>query len=180
MALSMENWLNESGALGLNDLELTDFQGTGRGVQATRRFREGERILTIPSDALWTVAHAEADALIGPLLRSAQPPLSIDDTLAIYVLFVKSRDSGYDGRRSHVAALPTSHSSSIFFTDEELDVCAGSSLYSITEELNRRIEDDYRELVMRLFAPHRHLFPYENFTVDDVGDVYILASSTIR
>ncbi|PKK42609.1 hypothetical protein CI102_14856 [Trichoderma harzianum] len=163
----MENWLKESGAEGLDDLELADFPVTGRGARTLRRFKQGERILTIPGDSLWTVEHAYADSLLGPVLRSTQPPLSVEDTLAIYLLFVRSRESGYDGPRSHVAALPARYSSSIFFTEDELEVCAGTSLYTITKQLDQRIEDDYRGLVMQVLGLHPDLFPLDKFTIED-------------
>ena len=165
----MEGWLNESGAVGLADLELANFPVIGRGVRTLRRFKEGERILTIPSDVLWTVEHAYADPVLGPALRSVQPPLSVDDTLATYILFVRSRESGYDGLRNHLAALPRSYFSSTFFTEDELEVCAGTSLYAITKRLERCIEDDYRELVVRVFVQYRDLFPLDKFTIEDVG-----------
>lgn len=168
----MEGWLKESGAVGLNALELANFQVIGRGVRTLRCFKEGERIFTIPADVLWTVEHAYADSLLGPALRSARPPLSVDDTLAMYILFVRSRESGYDGPRSHLATLPKSYSSSIFFTDDELEVCAGSSLYALTKRLGRCIEDDYRALVVRLLVQHQDLFPLDKFTIEDVGGHY--------
>jgi hypothetical protein len=165
----MERWLKVSGAVGLDDLELANFPVTGRGVRTLRHFKEGERILTIPSSILWTVEHAYADSLLGPALRSARPPLSVEDTLATYILFVRSRESGYDGLRSHVAALPTSYSSSIFFSEDELEVYAGTSLYTITKQLERQIEDDYRGLVVRVFGHYRDLFPLDKFTIENVG-----------
>ena len=165
----MEGWLKESGAVGLDALELAEFPFIGRGVRTLRRFKEGERILTIPSDILWTVEHAYGDSLLGPALRSAQPPLSVDDTLATYILFIRSRESGYDGLRSHVAALPKSYSSSIVFTEDELEVCAGSSLYTITKQLGRCIEDDYRALIVRVLGRYRDLFPLDKFTIEDVS-----------
>ncbi|KAL7919033.1 hypothetical protein ACQKWADRAFT_323289 [Trichoderma austrokoningii] len=163
----MENWLKESSATGLDDLELADFPVTGRGAKTLRRFKQGERILTIPGDSLWTVEHAYADSHLGPVLRSTRPPLSVEDTLIIYLLFVRSRESGYEGPRSHVAALPATYSSSIFFEDDELEVCAGTSLYTITKQLQERFEDDHRGLVMRVFALHPDLFPLDKFTVED-------------
>ncbi|KAI9779781.1 MAG: hypothetical protein M1816_003345 [Peltula sp. TS41687] len=163
----MEGWLKESGAVGLDALELANFPVIGRGIRTLRRFKEGERILTIPSDILWTVEHAYDDSLLGPALRSARPPLSVDDTLATYILFVRSRESGYDGLRSHLAALPKSYSSSIFFTEDELEVCAGTSLYTITKRQGRCIEDDYRALVVRVLGQYRDLFPLDKFTIED-------------
>ncbi|KAL6807578.1 SET domain-containing protein [Trichoderma sp. SZMC 28013] len=158
----MEGWLKESGAVGLESLELAEFPVTGRGARALRRFKQGERILTIPGDCLWTVEHAYSDPLLGPVLRSTQPPLSVENTLAIYLLF-----SGYDGLRSHVATLPASYSSSIFFEEDELEVCAGTSLYTITKQLEQRIEDDYKGLIMRVLGLHPDLFPLDKFTIAD-------------
>ncbi|KAK1249561.1 hypothetical protein MKX07_003077 [Trichoderma sp. CBMAI-0711] len=124
-------------------------------------------ILTIPSDVLWSVKHAYSDPNLGPALRSALPPLSVEDILATYILFVRSRESGYDGLRTHVSALPGSYSSSIFFSEDELEVCAGTSLYTITKQLQQRIEDDYRQLAVRVFAQHPDLFPLDKFTIKD-------------
>ncbi|PON27281.1 set-domain histone methyltransferase-9 [Trichoderma gamsii] len=157
----------QSGAAGLDDLELADFPVTGRGARTLRRFKQGERILTIPGDSLWTVEHAYADPILGPVLRSTQPPLSVEDTLAVYLLFVRSRESGYEGPRSHVAALPARYSSSIFFAEDELEVCAGTSLYTITKQVNQRIKDDYRGLLMRVLGLHPDLFPLDQFTIED-------------
>jgi hypothetical protein len=165
----MESWLKQSGASGLDDLELADFSDTGRGVRTLRRFKEGEKILTIPRGVLWTVEHAYADPFLGPALLSTRPPLSIDDILAMYILFVRSRESGYDGLRSHVAALPASYTSSVFFAEAELEDCAGTSLYTTTKQLDRQIEDDYRALVVRLFGRHQELFPRDKVTIEDVG-----------
>jgi hypothetical protein len=165
----MEAWLKAKGAVGLGDLELADFPVTGRGGRALRRFDKGENILSIPYGYLWTVENAYADPLLGPALRSARPPLSAEDTLATYLLFVRSRKSGYDGLRRHVAALPTRYSSSIFFAEDELEVCAGTSLYNITKQLERQIAADFQRLVVRLLIRYRNLFPLESFGIEDVG-----------
>ena len=169
----MQTWLKASGAVGLDDLQLTDFPHTGRGVRTLRPYTQGERTLTIPCDSLWTVEHAYADPLLGPALRSARPPLSVDDILATYILFVRSRESGYDGLRSHVAAMPTSYSSSIFFGEDELEVCSGTSLYAITKQLEHRVKIDHMELVARVLVQYRDLFPLDKFSLDDVGAVCV-------
>ena len=170
----MESWVKESGAVGLDDLEVADFQVTGRGVRSLHYFKEGERLLTIPSGILWTAENAYADPLLGPALRSVQPPLTVDDTLATYILFVRSRKSGYNGLRSHVAAFPTGYSSSIYFTKNELEVCAGTSLYTITKQLQQQIEEDYAELITRIFGQYHDLFPPDKFAIEDVGVTHIM------
>ncbi|KAK4696569.1 hypothetical protein P7C71_g1360, partial [Lecanoromycetidae sp. Uapishka_2] len=169
----MESWLKGFGAVGLDDLELANFEVTGRGVRSLRDYKEGERVLTVPRGVLWTVEHAYADPLLGPALRSV--PLTVEDTLATYILFVRSRKSGYNGLRSHVTALPTSYSSSIFFTENELEVCAGTSLYTITEQLKGEIEEDYARLAARVFGQYPDLLPLDKFTIED----YKWALSTV-
>ena len=153
----------------MDDLELVDFEDTGRGVRSLRCCKEGETVLTIPSGILWTIDHAYADPLLGPALRAVQPRLTVEDTLATFLLFVRSRKSGYDGLRSHVTALPASYSSSIFFSENHLEVCAGSSLYAITKQLQRQIEEDFAGLVARVFGQNQDLFPPDKFTIEDVG-----------
>ena len=164
----MEDWLKASGVTGLENVALADFPLTGRGVKALPPFKKGERVLTVPGDVLWTAEHAHDDPLLGPALRSVKPRLSIEDTLATYLLFVRSREEGYDGLRSHVTMLPTSYSSSIFFTEDELEVCAGSSLYTVTKQLHQQIEDNHRALAMGLLARYPDMFPLEKFTIEDV------------
>ncbi|KAI0143818.1 hypothetical protein GGR57DRAFT_341016 [Xylariaceae sp. FL1272] len=162
----MESWLKGLEATGLDSLAIADFPLTGRGIQTRRSFKQWDQIFTIPKAALWTVKQAQADPLIGSILRTTQPPLSIENIFIIYILFVRSRQTGYEGQRTHVAALPQSYSSSIFFTEEELDVCQGSSLYDVTKQLDQQIQNDYRELVISVFARHPDLFPLDVFTID--------------
>lgn len=119
--------------------------------------------------------HAYADSLLGSVLRATRPSLSVDDTLATYLLFVRSGGlgsgcgGGGGGLQSHVAAMPKSYVSSIFFDEAELEVCAGTSLYTTTKKLHRQIEDDYKGLVARLFGRDQELFPPDKFTIEDVG-----------
>lgn len=169
--MELASWLKDAGAKGLDDLDLADFPSTGRGVRTKRPFKKGEKILTIASDSLWTVKRAHADKLVGMTLQSAS--LSVEDTFALYILFIRSRESGYEGLRSHVAALPSIYSSSIFFTDDELQVCAGSSLYAITKQLEIQIEETYRDLVIRVIGPHGDLFPLSKFTIEDASITYL-------
>lgn len=174
----MEDWLRRSGASGLDGLEVADFPVTGRGVRARQFFKAGEKILTIPSSALWTAKGAHGDPILGPVLKSAQPPLSVEDTLAVYLLFVRSRETGYEEKHSHIATLPTSYSSSIFFTDDELEVCAGTSLYTLTLQLKKQIEEKYKDLASQLFTKHRDVFPLDKFSIEDVGAIVTSISST--
>lgn len=166
--LPLKHWLEESGGFGLDNLDLADFPATGRGVRANKAFKEGDKILTIPNKCLWTVEHAQQDPLLGPALASLKPQLSVEDTLAVYLLFVRARETGYENMRLHVEALPKEYGSSIFFSEQQLAECAGSSLYAVTKQLETQIDEGYRDILGRLFVQHSDLFPLEQCSVDDV------------
>lgn len=72
----------------MDDLKLVDFSDTERGVKTLRRFEEREKIVTIPYSVLWTTKYAYTNLMLGPVLFSARLPLSIDDILATYILFI--------------------------------------------------------------------------------------------
>jgi hypothetical protein len=165
----MQNWLKDSGAQGLNSVALHDFPGTGRGVKALRAFKPGEEIFTIPGMALWTADMALADPHIGLALRSLKLPLSAEEILAVFILFVKSRADGYEERRSHIDLLPTLYTNTMYFTDEELKVCAGSSLYTNTNTLKEQIRGDFARIQASLFTQDRELFPCHHFTLENVS-----------
>ncbi|CAG8548628.1 12137_t:CDS:2 [Racocetra persica] len=168
--MKLQEWLVNGGVEGLSWLQLEDFPDTGRGVKTLRSLKSHDVILTVPGSFLWTVDAAFSDPVIGTVIRSVEPPLSVDDILAVFLLFIKSCETGYDGRRAHVELLPTSYTASIFFNDEELEICAGSSLYHLTQKLKLQIRDDYLKLLNNLITKHPDLFPLERFTQDDLSD----------
>uniref|UniRef100_U9SLF9 SET domain-containing protein n=1 Tax=Rhizophagus irregularis (strain DAOM 181602 / DAOM 197198 / MUCL 43194) TaxID=747089 RepID=U9SLF9_RHIID len=163
----LREWLENGGAEGLSWLQLEDFPDTGRGVKTLRPLKSGDIVLTIPGSFLWTVDAAFDDPILGPIISSVKPPLSVEDTLAVFLLFIKSRIERYEGRQAHVKLLPTSYTTSVCFTDEELEICSGSSLYHITKQLKQQIRDDYLQLLNNLFSKHPDLFPLEKFTQND-------------
>ncbi|KAM3547466.1 hypothetical protein ARSEF4850_010013 [Beauveria asiatica] len=73
----------------------------------------------------------------------------------------------YEGRRSHADVLPEKYTMSIFFSDYEMQVCKGSSLYALTTQLRGRIGDDYKKLLTRVLMRHRNLFPLSSFGIED-------------
>ena len=169
----LEASLSEAGVWGLSNLELSEFPDTGRGVRSLSALRRGDPILELPPSVLWTSARALADPTLGPVLAALSPALPVDDVLAVFLLFVKSRVDGYDLEREHVAVLPRTYSSSIFFTDAELAVCSGSSLHAVTQRLQQQVHDDHVALVARLFSTRPDLFPPDAFSLAEVR-IYIL------
>ncbi|ORY50059.1 SET domain-containing protein [Rhizoclosmatium globosum] len=111
------------------------FPETGRGLQAQLDIKEDAIILSAKWEAVWSVEAALNEPVLGDILK--QNKLSVDDTLALFLLFVKlspkcSRDQ-HDQRRVHVkSGIPESYTASCFFTDEDLEIAQGSSLYNLT------------------------------------------------
>ncbi|CAG8546370.1 13188_t:CDS:2 [Ambispora leptoticha] len=153
MTVKLQEWLGKGGAEGLSWLQLENFPDTGRGVKTLRPLKLNDVVLTIPGSFLWTIEAAFDDSVLGPIIRSVKPSLSVEDTLAVFLLFIKSREEG----------------------DEELEVCSGSSLYYLTQQLKQQIKDDYLQLLNNLFSKHPDIFLLERFTQND----YMWALCTI-
>lgn len=167
--MQLQAWLEAKGAKGLAYLALEDFPETGRGVKTLRSLKAGDELLTIPGAVLWTADAAAADPLLGPVLRTLNPPLSIEETLAVFLLFVKSREAENEERTLHTKVLPVRYTATIFFEDDELEICAGSSLYGITKQLKQQVKEDFTQILGRLFIKHPELFPLNEFTLEEVS-----------
>jgi hypothetical protein len=163
------DWLKICGAEGLSWLKLAVFPFTGRGVETLRRLNYGDKVLIIPGSSLWTTEVALNDLIIGPILRSINQQLTDEDILALYLLFIRSRNEGYEGRREHINLLPKSYKTSICFSEDELEVCYGSSLYHITYKLKQQIKEDYIKLYNVLLSKHPEYFPLEMCSQNDVS-----------
>ncbi|CAG8838018.1 5263_t:CDS:1, partial [Racocetra persica] len=116
---------------------------------------------------LWMIDVALSDPVIGTVIHTIELPLSVDNILAVFLLFIKSCETGYDGRQAHAKLLLTSYTTSICFNDEELEICASSSLYYLTQMLKQQISDDYLQLLNNLITKHPDLFSLEKFTEVD-------------
>jgi len=171
VTMELQEWLQNCGSKSLEHLSLGYFPKTGRGVKTSKPFKVGDQIMAIPSTVFWTVDAATSDPLLGPALRTVDPPLSIDDMLAVFLLFVKSssHESRYNGWKLHIENIPKRYTSTIFFSDEDLEVCAGSSLYEITQQLKRQIKEDYLLIYEKLFVKYPKLFSQDVSTLENVS-----------
>ena len=167
-----QDW-HANGCEGREHLSIYDFLNTGRGIKTLRPLKAGDELLTIPGNLLWTVNAAEADPILGPILHEFNPPISEEATLVVYLLFVKSRESGYDERRLHIRSIPTHYTNSVLFNGADLEVCAGSSLYTITIELKKQIRTDYLVLKGKLCTKHPDIFPLNRFTLKRWVCIYL-------
>src|SRR4051812_16820296 len=168
---TMLDWLRTHRATGLghNELTLFPFANTGRGVMTLASRKKGEEIFTIPEDCFLTAKGARKHHYLGELLLDAHVQFTDDEVLAIYILYIKSRVHRYDEYKHYLGELPTQYTSPVFFTDEELGVCAGSSLYTLTKVLQLQIQDDYKKTNDMLFRRFPDNFPSGVFTLQNVS-----------
>ncbi|KAJ1566236.1 hypothetical protein HK405_010628 [Cladochytrium tenue] len=168
----MSNASAPASVVGRKGVTVRDFQSTGRGLCAARPFRSGEVVLRCPRDLLWSVEAAAREPVLGEILSAKGTHLSTDDTLVVFLLFVKHSPRCHQPpdspRRTHIATgVPTRYTASVFFSRDDLAVCAGSSLHFTTLRLLGQIAEDYRDLVAGLFAIHPEVFPLDRFTLDE-------------
>ncbi|KAJ3238722.1 hypothetical protein HDU81_007302 [Chytriomyces hyalinus] len=148
------------------------FPDTGRGLQAKKNIARNSVILSAPLAAVWTVDAAFNEEVLGDILRSNQANLSADDTLALYLLFVKKSpkctSEAAAARKEHVrSGIPEEYTASVFFSDEALRICEGSSLHALTVQSMDQIEQDFRSLLQRIFLSHPQVFPINKITLDE-------------
>ncbi|KAJ3085517.1 hypothetical protein HK102_014086 [Quaeritorhiza haematococci] len=166
---SLARWLISLGATGLENIALNIFPSTGRGIQTLKPLKKGDTVLSIPVSAVWSTQTALEDPALGPILSNLNPPLHTDNVLAVFLMYIKgiqlSSDShstegnNFSGRVHHIPLLPPSYSThSIFFTEEELNLCKGSSLHALTVTLEEQIKAEYDDLKKRVFEPYSDIF----------------------
>ena len=160
----MLNWLKHDGARGLYNIEIASFEEMGRGIKTLIPIEKDCLIMAIPKSTLWTTDAADNDPLIGTIIK----PLSTNDKLAMFILFVKSHKTDYEDRWQHVDSMPKICSGSLFFTNEELEICKGSALSMYTQKLRSQIVEDYAKLQKTILSKNQDLFPPDKFTLEEV------------
>ncbi|KAJ3417286.1 hypothetical protein HDV05_005742 [Chytridiales sp. JEL 0842] len=150
------------------------FPATGRGLQATQDIKKGDLILSVPSEYLWTTEAALKEPVLGGILKANLKDLSTDEILLVYLLFVKhsprytpSSSTQFHRREHHIPLLPTTYMTSYFWSTSTLSLCASTSLYQTTLQLQEQLPSDFQKLLTSLFLPHEDVFPLNLFTVKE-------------
>ncbi|KAJ3141465.1 hypothetical protein HK100_006475 [Physocladia obscura] len=148
------------------------FPLTGRGLQAKIDIQKNSEILSASWDSVWSVEAALNEPVLGDIIGQNKDTLSVDDTLALFLLFVKlspkCKLSSDSPRKVHVkTGIPKDYTASAFWTEEDLKICKGSSLYNLTVASISQIEDDFRSLLQRIFIRYPDVFPLAKFTLNE-------------
>ncbi|KAI8904667.1 hypothetical protein EDD86DRAFT_271724 [Gorgonomyces haynaldii] len=150
--------LKTLGAEGLDGLEIIN--EPLRGLKTTKTIAKGDPILTIPFELCWTLDTCIEHPIVSQLLHK---DMHMDDPLALLLLYCKFFPQS-DFRTEHVQSMPQEYQNSIFWTEQELIYCKGSSLFHETQQLKEQIESDFRQLKHSLqgsFFDQVHLEDYK-------------------
>ncbi|KAK7103751.1 actin-histidine N-methyltransferase-like [Littorina saxatilis] len=167
-------WLHKNG-VDTSAVEINSFSGYGHGLKATKDIKETDLIVKIPRSVMMTVDSALKSPL-GELMKEDKILQVMPNvTLAIHLLVeLKSPDSFW---KPYLDALPSSYSTPLYFSPEELQHLKGSPTLgnSITQyrSIARQYAYFYRLLQKHPSASKLHIS--ENFTFDD----YRWAVSTV-
>mmetsp|Transcript_8899 Transcript_8899/g.28073 ORF Transcript_8899/g.28073 Transcript_8899/m.28073 type:complete len:665 (+) Transcript_8899:3-1997(+) len=177
---SFLSWLEAEG-LPEHNLELAmfenrEFPGTYyRGLRTLVDVKHGDKILTIPGKFFMSKMSARASPL-GEVLRPIEKTIPARVLLAIHLLHESQRSDSY--WHPYLRVLPRSHSSLLFFSDDELGElqCASVSACPMLKRL-ATMRADLTALFDRLrplVEPH---FPDGAFTFDALQWAYATVAS---
>ncbi|KAK6169226.1 hypothetical protein SNE40_020314 [Patella caerulea] len=96
-------WMRQYG-MKKNGLKLWDFPATGRGLMATQKINSGDIIISVPHHLLITI-DTVLTSQIGPALKQSKPKLSLQQSLALFILL--ERDKGNNSLwRTYINTIP--------------------------------------------------------------------------
>jgi hypothetical protein len=128
-----------------SSIEPADRGEKGLGLLLPDGAARGDVLVVLPASICLSASSALASPTLGPKMRASPVPVREDDAIAL--LLLEERALGSASERSlHVASLPLSHESTLFWSDDELKELQASPLRRITEQLLLQTEGDWAEL----------------------------------
>ncbi|OWR46539.1 histone-lysine N-methyltransferase setd3 like protein, partial [Danaus plexippus plexippus] len=134
------SWLHEHGAE-FEGVEISEFDGYGFGLKATKDFSEGSLILTVPGKVMMSEKDPKASDLsefinIDPLLQNMP-----NVTLALFLLLEKNNPNSF--WKPYIDVLPEKYSTVLYFNSEELAELRPSPVFESSLKLYRSIVRQY-------------------------------------
>ncbi|CAG9100910.1 unnamed protein product [Plutella xylostella] len=160
-------WLNENEAQ-YEGVEIASFKGYDLGLKATKDFKEGSLMLTIPRKVMMSEQDARESILgkfieVDPLLQN-MPNI----TLALFLLMEKSKPDSFWA--PYIAVLPERYSTILYFTPDELAELKPSPVLESSLKLYRSIARQYAYFYMKIHTLDlpvvknlQDIFTFENY-----------------
>eukprot|EP01094_Clydonella_sp_ATCC50884_P020862 TRINITY_DN4435_c0_g1_i1.p1 TRINITY_DN4435_c0_g1~~TRINITY_DN4435_c0_g1_i1.p1 ORF type:complete len:519 (+),score=172.02 TRINITY_DN4435_c0_g1_i1:111-1667(+) len=125
------------------------------GVFSTRLLLKGDEVLHVPFEVMLSEAAMDESELSHVLAR-AGTSLSLTDQMALFLLYEdQQRDSFW---RTYLDLLPSSISTPLFYSDEELEVFEGSVLTDFVAARKAQADAAYEKAIAPLVADHEDDF----------------------
>ncbi|CAB3255785.1 unnamed protein product [Arctia plantaginis] len=160
-------WLTEN-EVPLDGIEIAEFEGYELGLKATKDFKEGALILTVPSKVMLTENNAKESELasfinVDPLLQN-MPNI----TLALFLLLEKNNPDSF--WKPYIDILPEKYSTILYFNTEELLELKPSPVFDSSLKLYRSIARQYayfynkiHSLDIPVLKKIQEIFTYSNY-----------------
>lgn len=123
---NLTSWMTENGAR-IEGVELGEFDGYGYGLKALRDVKEGDFMISVPRKLMMTTdlaRNSELESLVRNDTLLMHMPNII---LALFLLLEKFKGSSF--WEPYIKALPSSYTTVMYFTPQELEALKGSPIY---------------------------------------------------
>lgn len=130
---------------------------------------KGEALCTVP-EALWITKDLVLQTKVGEYLEN------IDPWVAVSIFLIYEKHNKETQWRDYVAELPTTVSSPVTWTDEELKMLKGTQLLMSVEAYRNFFESTFAGLKENIFDTNPDVFPEDIFTYD----AFLWAACTVR
>lgn len=160
-------WLKDN-EVQLDGIEIAEFEGYELGLKATKDFKEGSQILSVPLKIMLTEINAKESELssfinVDPLLQN-MPNI----TLALFLLLEKNNPESF--WKPYIDVLPEKYSTVLYFTPEELAELKPSPVFESSLKLYRSIARQYAYFYNKIHSMDlpvlkklQDLFTYNNY-----------------
>ncbi|BET00936.1 Rubisco LSMT substrate-Hypothetical protein [Nesidiocoris tenuis] len=137
----MTKWMLDNGAQ-IEGVEIREMDNFDYGISAMKDFAEGDLIISVPRKLMMSTESAEKSEL-GHLSKTDPMLIHMPNViLALFLLLEKSR--GPDSFWSpYIACLPSSYTTVMYFTGEELAALKGSPVYELSLKQCQNIARQY-------------------------------------
>ncbi|KAL9984830.1 hypothetical protein ACROYT_G007166 [Oculina patagonica] len=165
---SFVQWFNENGGKA-EHVVIDDFGQQGLGLKAVSDIKSGELFITIPRKLMLS-AETARNSELGPLIEKDNILRVMQNAcLVLHVYCEKLKENSF--WKPYLDILPTSYSTTLYFTVDEMQALKGSPAFGEALKLYRNIARQYAYLYQRLqhVCPEKDKIPMsgKNFTFDD-------------
>src|SRR5690554_6579376 len=158
---SFDRWLKSGGVT--TKLEICKSPTGSRGLMAKEEIKADDIVLSIPRSMIFYADHARRSAL-GESIDAVE---ELDDEAITFLFAISQRFDSTSSWKPFFDVLPTSFSTPIHFSFQELMQLDGSSMIEDTIESKEELRIFFEQWFPFLSNEHPKVFPSHVFTLDN-------------